>query len=52
MRLHIRGAEKRKRPEYVKRVLDVDVLPIWPTTATEHLNAATSAVESGVNVRR
>ena len=29
MRLHIRGAQKRKRPEYVKRVLDVDVLPIW-----------------------
>jgi hypothetical protein len=29
MRLHIRGAQKRKRPEYVKRVLDVDVLPTW-----------------------
>jgi integrase len=29
MRLHIRGAQKRKRPEYVKRVLDVDVVPIW-----------------------
>ena len=29
MRLHIRGAQKRKRPEYVQRVLDVDVLPIW-----------------------
>jgi hypothetical protein len=29
MRLHIRGAQNRKRPEYVKRVLDVDVLPIW-----------------------
>jgi len=29
MRLHIRGAQKRKRPEYVKRVLDVDVLPMW-----------------------
>jgi hypothetical protein len=29
MRLHIHGAQKRKRPEYVKRVLDVDVLPIW-----------------------
>jgi integrase len=29
MRLHICGAQKRKRPEYVKRVLDVDVLPIW-----------------------
>jgi integrase len=29
MRLHIRGAQKRMRPEYVKRVLDVDVLPIW-----------------------
>jgi len=29
MRLHIRGAQKRKRPEYVKRLLDVDVLPVW-----------------------
>jgi integrase len=29
MRLHIRGAQKRKRPDYVKRVLEVDVLPIW-----------------------
>jgi len=29
MRLHIRGAQKRKRPEYVQRVLDVDVLPVW-----------------------
>ena len=29
MRLHINGAQKRKRPEYVKRVLDVEVLPSW-----------------------